>query len=150
LCEICARKAWGKGLGVEVWDAWKDRAQDKERRWAEKWSVDLSNKVEGLEVEVSRRAVDSVSDRRTPSKQEKGKGKNRDTVPDVLVEATPAEGLRSVLKQAEPSADALFVFACGHTCHRLCLDKVFRDKEGGGAEHDEHGRRTYKCPICHE
>lgn len=160
LCEICARKAWGKGLGVEIWDAWKDRAQDKEKRWGEKWSVDLSNKLEEPEVEANERPggliYDTVSGRRTPSKQEKGKGKNRDTTPDVTVDTSPAEGLRGVLSQVESRVDALVVFACGHTCHRLCLDKVLEEKEGGTEHeheqhrHDEHGRRTYKCPICHE
>lgn len=156
MCEICAKKAWGKGLGVDVWDMWNHKKGDQEKKWGQRWNVELNSKVEESDLETdkpgARLRYDSVSGRRTPSKQEKGKGKNRDVTPDVSVDIHSVEAQEDSSSQEDPAADALVVFACGHMCHRMCLEKVMEEKDAGDKHeqhHDEHGRRKYKCPICH-
>ncbi|WPH02378.1 Hypothetical protein R9X50_00524100 [Acrodontium crateriforme] len=97
ICEHCKRRAWGPGIGQQVWDEWVAREQIRESDKAKKL-------VERVGGEEARRL-------------ERGKGKA----------STSATVETSEVGKEDVKKFALVVFACRHVFHRVCLDQDYKD-----------------------
>lgn len=117
-CDICGRRCWGPGAGVNIWDAWEQRqAQDQRQRVS-----DTRPAVVQQEEETRGRA--------------KGKARASEAV---------SEEQKSVvgLETTEQNAEALVVFSCQHLFHQGCLSKTL-----DGSVEEEDAVARYICPIC--
>jgi len=149
-CEACGRKTFGKGLGVEVWDAWKKRVDGREQGRNEHWGIGAGGAKSGMDgwrIDGDTQAGSGLGRgvlRRTPTSEEKGKGKARAT----MSETSQVLGISQA--KSEPSVDALIVFACGHSFHRACLKtRNGRSVTMEGEEDDDGQQEECVCPACH-
>jgi len=145
-CEACGRKLFGKELGVDVWDAWKKRTDERQQRRNEHWGIGAGEGLQELDTEGigggTKARPGAV--RRTLTAEQKGKG--RASLADE--EERGALSTQMTSPAAAMGPQALIVFACGHSFHRSCLR--MRNGEAVHEEQDDDGHQEgYSCPACH-
>ena len=125
VCEICRRRVWGPGAGVQIWEAWLEREkQDQHQR------QDKEHFVTGEEASASR-------------------GKGKATAEGSTAQSEISEGVDS---STEASLGPALVFACRHLFHQTCLDQQTGQASGRltgpdtSLQSQEHLERV--CPAC--
>ena len=124
VCEVCRRRAWGAGLGEEVWRRWRSREANRDRK-----RRDASRGEAGAEASGVARSS--------------GKGKATAVPRDgnELKDKEDRDGENSQANKLGP----IIVYSCRHVYHKRCLDgsKGGHDDENGAPRSMELG-----CPIC--
>ncbi|KAI9792355.1 MAG: Vacuolar protein sorting-associated protein 8 [Candelina submexicana] len=137
-CGGCGRKIWGSGAGTSVWEAWAQKINNDE-----------------YERRQARRALNPVEEASRVAERGKGRAvddkRDRPNAPGMvdpnlaLEDEQRTQGSES---RAEENMGPLVVFACRHTYHRKCLEKLQqRDVAGTGVIHDLN-KAGLECMIC--
>ncbi|KAG8527106.1 uncharacterized protein KY384_008535 [Bacidia gigantensis] len=102
VCEGCNKRVWGPGAGYEIWDAWRQGNEERERVK----SIGLS---------------DNASSGEAKGKEGKGKGVPRQDGRKAILEEGANDEQES---QIEAGEGPVVIFACRHMFHRSCLAQM--------------------------
>ena len=100
LCEAgCGRRVWGPGVGVGVWEAWRERCEEQEEHRRRR----RGRRERGSEGKGKKTAINDGFDRKEP---------------DEAVATRTETG---------PGPGQLIIFSCRHIYHRTCLERLLLD-----------------------
>lgn len=119
VCEVCKRRAWGPGIGDEVWKAWA--VEDDKRRDAGRHhglgrgQGHIHEREQKLQRETAGVGMGATGN---------GKGKGKQAALASSASTEQAARHMSADAQGSGSRYALVVFACRHCYHRTCLERA--------------------------
>lgn len=166
VCEGCGARLWGPGAGVQVWEAWQKKNEEREHlashsrnRCQEDSGLDeeqsslsqsLKGKGKGPMRDNRRRGPHSSSG---PISSNVSKGKSpvrREVLPSAATTTTATATADGYVNKAQKEEDgAVAVFACRHIFHRRCLREM---QQGGGKKEEEETEDgqvlEFSCPLC--
>lgn len=130
VCEICRRRVWGPGAGVQIWEAWLKREEEKTHH-----PPDAGREAVGSDAQVSA-----------------SRGKGKATAEILTATFSQPEPERSGGPSTEPNLRPARVFACRHLFHQVCLDHQIGLASRGEARQGTPlpGRDQVEglCPVC--
>lgn len=143
VCSLCKLRAWGRGIGLSVWESWVT----KERRSDDRAHAKIKKEILKLEEEekVGDMRYGLVSNTNQDRRRSEHKGKGKEIIPSdqgrIMGEYTADSNM---IEKDGKRAD-LIVFACRHIYHRRCLDDL-EDSENMFRNKDVEVK--YICLIC--
>ncbi len=137
-CAGCGRKIWGSGAGNNVWEAWARKNDENEQKRRQARRARQQAEKESRNSERGKgKAIDEESDRR-----------NASTSGGHDLTSKDENGAQMNESGAEEDMGPLVVFACRHSFHRKCLERLQeREVVETGIIHGI-GEVGLQCLIC--
>ncbi|KAL9038251.1 MAG: hypothetical protein Q9180_003248 [Flavoplaca navasiana] len=141
VCEGCGKRSWGPGTGGYVWEAWKRREEEVDRRRQQRYTSPAADSEMPKSGRHGKGKALQEEAQQGSNSTRPGRGGREEASNEI------GDGAYGELDMGNGGSGPLLIFSCRHMFHRICLEQM--QGPGDRARRDQAERPVgFVCPLC--